>query len=346
MDRIDLRSDTVTHPTPAMREAMANAAVGDDVLGEDPTVNELEAFSAELFGKEAGLFVASGTMANLAAILAHCGRGDEVILGDKAHTFRYEVGSMAAFGGIHPHTVPVQADGTLRLCDIEAAIRYPEDIHLPVTRLITVENAQCGVGGIPLTAAYMDDVAALAQRYGLRTHVDGSRIFNAAAALDCTVRDLVTSADSVAFCLSKGLCAPVGAVLVGEAQFIQQARRMRKALGGGMRQAGILAAAGLVALREVAPRLHEDHATARQLAEGLSHIPGIEVDLEQVRINMVFIHFTDEVRLSVSDIAEQMAQRGVWVGGRDPRGLRLVTHYWITPAHIEQVIAAFREVLS
>lgn len=346
MDRIDLRSDTVTWPTPAMREAMANAAVGDDVLGEDPTVNRLEALSAERFGKEAGLFVPSGTMANLVAILAYCGRGDEVILGDKAHTFGYEVGSVAALGGVHPYTVPVQPDGTLRLEDIRGAIRDPHNVHFPPTRLIALENAQCGVGGMPLTPEYTAQVAALAAEHGLKVHIDGSRIFNAAAALGCDVRDLAAPADSVAFCLSKGLCAPVGSVVVGDAGFIHTARRMRKALGGGMRQAGVLAAAGLIALCEMAGRVHEDHATARQLAEGLATIPGIEIEPEKVRINIVFFRLADGVPLSAFEVAERLKQRHVWVGARDARRFRAVTHYYITPEHIEQVIAAFREVLS
>lgn len=345
MNRIDLRSDTVTWPTPAMREAMANAVVGDDVYGEDPTVNELEALSARMLGKEAALFVPSGTMSNLVAILTHCGRGDEAILGDKAHTFRYEVGSIAALGGIHPHPIPVQPDGTFRLDDLRAAIRDPENVHYPLSRLIALENAQCGVGGMPITAAYTAEVAALAAEYGLKVHIDGSRIFNAAVALGCDVRDLAAPADSVSFCLSKGLCAPVGAVVTGSREFIHRARRTRKALGGGMRQAGVLAAAGIVALREVAPRLHEDHATARRLALGLADIPGIVIDPDRVRINMVFFRLADDVQLAVSQVAERLRQQEIWVGAAGERAFRLVTHYWITPEHIDRVVAAFREVL-
>jgi threonine aldolase len=345
MDRIDLRSDTVTWPTPAMREAMAHAVVGDDVFGEDPTVNELEAVSAAMFGKEAALFVASGTMGNLVALLTHCGRGDMVILGDKSHTFNYEGGGAAALGGIHPHPLPVQPDGTLCLEHIRAAIR-PDDDHYPTTRLIALENPQCGVGGMPLTAAYTAQVAELAAEYGLKVHVDGSRIFNTAAALKWKVKELAAPADSVTFCLSKGLCAPVGSVLVGSADFIRRARRARKALGGGMRQAGVLAAAGLVALRDIAPRMHEDHATARQLAEGLAKLPGIEIDVERVRINMVFFRLADGVPLTAIEIAERLKRQGIWLGARDARHFRLVTHYWITPAHVEQVIAALRDILA
>ncbi len=345
MDRIDLRSDTVSWPTPAMREAMASARVGDDVYGEDPTVNELEALAADILGKEAGLFVVSGTMANLVALLAHCGRGDEAIMGDRCHTFLYEVGSIAAFGGIQPRTIPVQADGTFKLDDIRAAIRDPHDIHAPTTRLIALENAQCGVGGIPLTADYTAQVAELARAHGLKLHIDGSRIFNAAAALNCPASQLADGADSVSFCLSKGLCAPVGALVVGSREFIGQARRMRKALGGGMRQAGVLAAAGLVALREMIGRLHEDHATARQLAEGLAQLPGVEIDLARVRINIVIMRLADDAPFTASEIAERLSARGILIGPRDERSIRLVTHYWITPEAVEQVIAAFKEIL-
>jgi len=346
MDRIDLRSDTVSWPTPAMRDAMASARVGDDVYGEDPTVNELEALAAEILGKEAGLFVVSGTMANLVALLTHCGRGDEAIMGDKCHTFLYEVGSIAAFGGIQPHTIPVQADGTFRLADIRAAIRDPENVHHPTTRLISLENAQCGVGGIPLTGEYTAEVGKLAQAYGLKLHIDGSRIFNAAAALNCPASLLAAPSDSVSFCLSKGLCAPVGAVVVGSREFIGRARRMRKALGGGMRQAGVLAAAGLVAMRDMIGRIHEDHATARQLAAGLARLPGVEIDLERVRINIVTMRLADSVPYTAPQIAEQLSARGILVGARDERSFRLVTHYWITPVVVEQVIAAFEEILT
>ncbi len=346
MDRIDLRSDTVTWPTPAMRQAMATAPVGDDVYDEDPTVNELERLSAEMLGKEAALFVASGTMGNLVAILTHCGRGDEIILGDKGHTFLHEVGGAAAFGGVHSYLVPVQADGTLALEDIRAAVRDPADVHYPLTRLIVLENPQCGVGGIPLTPAYMAQVGALAQEFGLKLHVDGSRIFNAATALNCDVKELAAPANSVAFCLSKGLCAPVGAMLVGDADFIRRARRVRKGLGGGMRQAGILAAAGLVALREMTCRLHEDHANARRLAEGLATIPGLEVRMDRLHINMVFLRLADTVPFSTSDIAACLRQKNIYVEGQDARWFRLVTHYWIRPSHIDEVVAAFREALA
>jgi threonine aldolase len=258
----------------------------------------------------------------------------------------YEVGSIAALGGIHPHPIPVQPDGTFDLADIRGALRDPHNVHYPISTLIALENAQCGVGGIPVSAAYTAEVAALAAAHGLKVHVDGSRMFNAAVALDCTVQDLSDPVDSVSFCLSKGLSAPVGAVVVGDDAFIQRARRTRKALGGGMRQAGVLAAAGLVAFQEVLPRLHDDHATARQLAEGLAAVPGIELDPANVHINLVFFRLAEDAKLSAFEVDARLREYGIWTGARDERRFRLVTHYWITPQHIERVVDAFREVLA
>jgi threonine aldolase len=244
---IDLRSDTVTHPTPAMREAMARAEVGDDVFGDDPTVNRLQEMAAERMGKEAGLFVPSGTMGNLAAVLSHCGRGDEVILGSKSHTFLYEAGGVSALGGVHSHQASNQPDGTLDLGEVRGAIRS-EDDHFPVTRLICLENTHNRCGGVALTVEYTRAAGELAHEHGLALHLDGARIFNAAVALGVEAGDLAAPADSITFCLSKALSAPVGSVLCGSKDFIARARRARKQLGGGMRQAGVLAAAGIVAL--------------------------------------------------------------------------------------------------
>ena len=258
MPPIDLRSDTVTPPTEEMRAAMAKAPLGDDVYGEDPTVNTLQAMAAAMLGKEAGLFVPSGTMGNLASILAHCNRGDEIILGNLAHTFLYEAGGMAALGGVHPHTIPNQPDGTLDPDDIRAAIRA-DDAHLPPTRLITLENTHNRCGGAALSVAYTRSIGELAAEHGLILHLDGARIFNAAAVLGVSPAELTAPADSVTFCLSKGLCAPVGSVICGSQDFIRKAHRIRKQLGGGMRQAGVLAAAGIVALESIVPRLAEDH---------------------------------------------------------------------------------------
>ena len=259
---VDLRSDTITLPTPSMRKAMATADVGDDVFGEDPTVNHLEEMAAERLGKEAGLYVTSGTMANLVCQLTHCGRGEEMILGDQAHIFFYEQGGSSAVGSIHPRTVPNQPDGKLLLEDIEAAVR-PDNVHFPVTRLVVLENTHNRCNGAPLDSDYLQSVRRLADTYGLKIHMDGARLFNAAVALDVAAAELAAAADSVSVCLSKGLAAPVGSVVCGTRSFIDRARRARKVLGGGMRQAGILAAAGIVALTEMTDRLAEDHANAQ-----------------------------------------------------------------------------------
>ncbi len=345
MKPIDLRSDTVTQPTPAMRQAMAQAQVGDDVYGEDPTVNRLQEMAAAMLGKEAGLFVPSGTMGNLASILAHCNRGDEVILGHLAHTFLYEAGGMAALGGVHPHTIPNQPDGTLRLDDIRQAIR-PDDPHMPVTRLITLENTHNRCGGAVLSAEYTRAVGDLARQHGLRLHIDGARIFNAAAALGIPVAELVAPADSVTFCLSKGLCAPVGSLICGDAAFIARAHRVRKQLGGGMRQAGVLAAAGIVALEQIAPRLQEDHLRARNLASGLSSLPGVSVQNDRPPSNMVYLSLEDSVPLPASEVASRLKALGILVGTVGPRRFRLVTHYWIDDQAVERAVNAFRQVLT
>lgn len=342
---IDLRSDTVTHPTPAMREAMARAEVGDDVFGEDPTVRRLEEAAAERMGKEAALFVASGTMANLVALLTHCGRGDEVIVGDQAHTFLSEVGGMAALGGIHPRPVPNQPDGTLRLADIEAAIRT-EDVHHPRTRLIALENTHNRCMGAPLSPEYMAQVRALADRYGLKVHVDGARIFNAAVALGVPAADLARSADTVTFCLSKGLCAPVGSLICGPADFIREARRIRKMVGGGMRQAGVLAAAGLVALETMVDRLAEDHRRARRLAEGLAEIPGVHIEVHRVRTNIVIFELDPRVPLSDEAFLAALQAHRVKILRWGPRRFRAVTHYWIDDADIDRALHAFADVVG
>jgi threonine aldolase len=345
MDRIDFRSDTVSWPTQAMRQAMANAAVGDDVFGEDPTVNRLQELAARRLGKEAGLFVASGTMGNLVAVLAHCTRGDEVILGDKAHTFVYEAGGIAALGGVHPHPVPVQPDGTLPLELILAAIR-PDNVHMPPTRLIALENTQGTVGGVAVPKTYIDAVAEIAKKQALSLHVDGARIFNAAVALNCDVADLVAAADSVMFCLSKGLCAPVGSVLVGSRTFIEKAHRIRKLVGGGMRQLGVLAAAGIIALEQMTTRLADDHVNARRLAEGLAALPQFEVDLDRVQTNMVFFKLGSNVRLTAPEVVERLKAHNIWLMAMDEQRFRAVTHYWIHPEHIDLLLEAIKKEVS
>ena len=345
MDWIDLRSDTVTHPTPEMRRAMAEAEVGDDVLGDDPTVNQLEALAAEMLGKQAALFVASGTMGNLAAVLAHCARGDEIILGDQSHTFINEAGGVSALGGVHPRTVPNEPDGTIALEHLRSAIRE-DDIHYPVSRLILLENTQNRCSGAALSAEYTRQVADLAARHGLRLHLDGARIFNAAAAEGVSAAELAAPADSVTFCLSKGLCAPVGSLLCGETEFIRQARRIRKQLGGGMRQAGILAAAGIVALETMPGRMQDDHRRARQLGDRLRRIPGIRLEVDPPPTNMLYLRFGPEARMNALQLVAAVSAEGIRLSARDAARMRLVTHYWIDDAAVEQVVRAFERHLA
>jgi len=345
MDFVDIRSDTVTKPTSEMREVMAKAEVGDDVYGEDATVNRLQEMAAALTGQEAGLFVASGTMGNLTGILAHCGRGDEVILGKSAHTFLFEAGGISVLGGVHSCQLMNQADGSLALDEIEAAIRW-DDPHEPITRLITLENTHNHCGGTYQTVEYTRQVAEFAHERGLKVHLDGARVFNAATALGVDVRELTSPLDSVTFCLSKGLAAPVGSVLCGSKEFIKKALRIRKMLGGGMRQAGILAAAGIVALQKMVPRLGEDHVRARKLAEGLGKNRGIVLDEGTPATNMVFFNLSDDVPISAEELSKILKENGVLVGVTGSRRFRLVTHYQIDDESVERIIEAFEYGLS
>lgn len=344
MEFIDLRSDTVTEPTPEMRRAMADAEVGDDVYGEDPTINRLEEAAAQRLGKEAGLFVTSGTMGNLLAVMSVCGRGDEVILGDEAHTFVHEVGGISALGGVHPHILPVQPDGTLALDAIRRAIRTP-DIHVPVTRMIILENAQGSMTGIPVPKDYIDAVGAIAREHDLALHIDGARLFNAVTALKIDAADLVAAADSVTFCLSKGLCAPVGSVLVGSRQFIRKARGLRKMLGGGMRQAGILAAAGLIALEDMTLRLDEDHATARRFAEGIADLPQFEL-VSPVYTNIVYLRVKADAGFTAPELSAALLKHKIKLLAMDDHYIRIATHYWIRAEHVDLVIDAIKKELS
>jgi threonine aldolase len=328
-----------------MREAMAKAEVGDDVFGDDPTVNLLQEMAADVTGKQAALFVPSGTMGNLAAILTHCQRGDEVILGQKNHTFLYEAGGISALGGIHSYQLQNQSDGSLSLADVESAIR-DDDPHEPITRLICLENTHNRCGGTIQTPEYTNQVSNFAHSRGLKVHLDGARLFNAAAALGIPARKLTESVDSVTFCLSKGLCAPVGSVLCGETKFIKNAQRARKMLGGGMRQAGILAAAGIVALQKMTSRLGEDHQRARDLAEGLSENSGIVLDAGTPATNMVFFNLAPIVKDPAPVVENKLKERGILVSASGPRRFRLVTHYWIDDAAINATVAGFAEVLN
>lgn len=342
---IDLRSDTVTLPTPAMREAMYSAEVGDDVMGEDPTVIRLEEMAAARLGKPAGLFVASGTMGNLTALLAQCQRGDEVILGDSAHAYLNEAGGMAALGGIHPRPIRNQPDGTLLLEQVEGVIRS-DNSHFPRSRLIALENTHNRCGGVAIPAPYFSAVREVADRHGLQVHLDGARIFNATVALGVDPREITQHVDSITFCLSKGLSAPVGSMVCGEADFIYRAHRVRKLLGGGMRQAGILAAAGIVAMENMIERLTEDHVRARRLAEGISSIPGLIIDLEPVQTNLVYFFVDPDAGLAAEDIVLRLREREVLIGQSSAQGFRAATHCWIDDADIARTLTVLRDVMQ
>jgi len=327
--RIDLRSDTVTQPNAAMRAAMAQAEVGDDVFGDDPTVNRLQDIAAERFGMQAGLFFPSGTQSNLAAVMAHCQRGEEVIVGQDAHTYRYEAGGAAVLGSIQPQPLVNKPDGSLDLAEVEAAIK-PDDSHFAITSLLALENT---IGGKVLSRAYMSDAIALARRRNLAIHLDGARIFNAAVKLGTPVKELCAGFDTVSVCLSKGLGTPAGTVLVGRKDLIERAQRIRKMLGGTMRQVGILAAAGIYALDHNVDRLAEDHANAERLAKGLEAL-GLKV--EPVQTNMVFAAIPKQ---SVAGLKQHLEKNGV-VALVGPK-LRLVTHLDVDAAAIDRAVAAF-----
>ena len=338
---VDLRSDTVTLPSPEMRRAMYEAELGDDVYGEDPTLNRLEAMAAERFGKEAAVFVASGTMGNLVSVLAHGQRGDEIILGTQAHIFRSEAGGSSVLGGISFHTVPNDERGMLDPEDVRAAIR-PNDPHMPRTALVCLENTQNSCGGTVLTEDDINSIASVAHENGLKVHIDGARIFNAAVALEAPVAELTREADSVTFCLSKGLSCPVGSVIVGSEDYIQEARRWRKMVGGSMRQAGVLAAPGVVALDSMVDRLAEDHANARKLSEGLAEIDGIDIDPDALPTNLVFFEIE---RDDWPELHRRLVERGV-KGGGGGRRWRYVTHYGITEDDIDYTLETVRDVFS
>ncbi len=344
MKTIDLRSDTVTLPTPTMREAIYRAELGDDVFGEDPTTKRLEKIAAERMGKEAAVMVASGTMGNLVCVLTHCRRAEEVILGNRSHTFLYEAGGMSALGGIHPHTIINQPDGTMRLEDIESAIRG-HNVHFPRTRLICLENTHNRCNGSALTPEYMETVAALARDRGLMVHLDGARIFNAAVALQVDVKELTRYADSLSFCLSKGLSAPVGSVVCGSREFIAEARRNRKVLGGGMRQSGIIAAAGITALEQMVDRIAEDHTNAQRLAEGIARITGLSIEPEKVQTNIIYFNLVSQ-QLTVEKLLTQLNNKGIKILQTGPTRLRAVTHYGISAEDIDLTLTALGQTME
>ena len=340
---IDLRSDTVTFPTQGMMHAIADAKLGDDVLDEDPTIHKLEKKSAKLTGKEVALFVPSGTMANLTAILAHCERGDEVILGDQAHTFLYEAGGISSLGGVHSHQLKNQKDGTLALDEIKNAIRA-DNVHFPRTRLICLENTHNRCYGFPLTIDYLNAVRTIANENELKLHVDGARLFNASVALGVPVNELCKPVDSSTFCLSKGLSAPVGSLVCGNEDFIHRVKRLRKVLGGGMRQAGILAAAGIEALETMVAQLALDHHHAKILANELSSVDGLHCNPEFVPTNIVYF-LLERDNLTGQELVSVMEKNDIQFFELSPKRFRLVTHAGIEEKDVFKTIEIFRKVM-
>ncbi|XP_057439547.1 low-specificity L-threonine aldolase 1-like isoform X2 [Lotus japonicus] len=345
---VDLRSDTVTKPTEAMRTAMANADVDDDVLGHDPTCFRLETEMAKIMGKEAALFVPSGTMANLISVLVHCDiRGSEVILGDNSHIHIYENGGIATIGGVHPRTVRNNEDGTMDIDLIEAAIRNPNlELIYPTTRLICLENTHGNSGGRCLSVEYTERVGEVAKKHGLKLHIDGARIFNASVALGVPVDRLVQAADSVSVCLSKGLGAPVGSVIVGSSSFIAKARRLRKTLGGGMRQVGILCAAALVALQDIVGELESDHKKARTLADGLNQIKGLRVDTSSVETNIVYIEIKEGSGTTAAKLSKDLENYGVLLMPLGSSKIRVVFHHQISDSDVQYALSCFQQAVN
>ncbi|KAI8539548.1 hypothetical protein RHMOL_Rhmol09G0191600 [Rhododendron molle] len=345
---VDLRSDTVTKPTESMRIAMANAEVDDDVLGHDPTAFRLEMEVARIMGKEAGLFVPSGTMGNLISVLVHCEiRGSEVILGDNSHIHIYENGGISTIGGVHPRTVKNNQDGSMDIDLIEAAIRDRKmDICYPTTRLICLENTHANSGGRCLPVEYIDKVGELATKYGLKLHIDGARIFHASVALGVPVHRLVQAADSVSVCLSKGLGAPVGTVIVGSKGFIARAKTLRKTLGGGMRQVGVLCAAALVGLQENVAKLERDHKNAKTLAEGLNKIKGLRVDVASVETNIVYFDILKNAYVSAEKLCKNLEEQGILVMSLNSSRVRLVVHHQISTTDVQYTLSCIKEAMT
>lgn len=340
MQYLDFRSDTVTLPTENMRKAMYNAIVGDDVYGDDPTVKALEEMSAAILGKEAALFVPSGTFGNQLAVLTHTKRGDEVLLGDTCHIMMHEVGAAGLISGVQLRQVPTR-NGLMRAADIERMIRS-QDIHYPDTGLICIENAHSS--GAVIKLSDMRAVYDIAKRHHIPVHLDGARIFNAASALGCEAKEIAALSDSVMFCLSKGLCAPVGSMLIGSKTFIERAKKNRKLLGGGMRQAGVIAAAGIVALEEMILRLADDHELAKFMAEALSEIEGVTVLDDRLDINMVFC----KIRLKISENAfvDKLLENGIKVNGSEDGEFRFVTNYWTDRKAVEKLIEVIKSIME
>lgn len=344
MDIIDLRSDTFTQPTDEMREAMKNATVGDDVFEEDPTINELQDIAAKKLGKESSLFLPSGTMGNLVSILTHCGRGDEIILGDRSHIFLNEVGGISSLGGVHPSILPNKDDGTISIDKLKLAIR-PPNIHYPPTRLICLENTHNFCFGNPISTDYMAEIASIGKKNNLKIHLDGARIFNAATALKVDVKEITQHVDTLMFSLSKGLSAPVGSIICGSKGFITKAKKNRKMVGGGMRQCGHLAAAGIIALEKQTKRLYEDHENAKIFSETISKSPDIQIDLKQVQSNIVFFGINSN-KIKGQNFVSQLAKRGVKILETQPGFFRAVFHQGVSNEQALPAAKAIQEILK
>ena len=342
---IDLRSDTVTLPTNEMKKFIINSPLGDDVYGEDPSVNLLQKKIAKIFNKEAALFVPSGTMANLISVLTHCNRGDEVILGDKSHIFYYEAGGISAFGGVHSHQLKNYADGTIKINDIENSIRDIGNDHFPKTKLICLENTHNACYGSVIDTDYFKDVKEIANDNNLSIHLDGARIFNAAIKLNKSVDELTKDCDSISCCLSKGLSAPVGSVILGTKNFILKAKHMRKALGGGMRQAGLIASAGIFSLDNMINRIENDHENAKILAKQLSDIKNIEINTNQVHTNIIFIYNRHQ-SISNTKLLSTLEKNNIKIDYKGSSKFRLVTHSGFKESDIVTVVNVFKEILK
>lgn len=343
MKYIDLRSDTVTEQPDFMKEAMFNAEVGDDVYGDDPTVHKLEVLAASIVGKEAALFVPSGAFGNQLSLFTHCRRGSEVIIADSNHIVAHEVGASSVIAGVQLRAID-SPNGVIKAKDIEKRIRFEdEDIHFPSTSLICIENAHSS--GNVLTLSEMEEVYNIAKKYNLPVHLDGARIFNAAASLDVDVKEITKYCDSVMFCLSKGLCAPVGSIVAGSKEFIDKARKKRKLLGGGLRQSGYLAAAGIVALEKMSTRLKEDHDNAKLLAEELNKIPEVEVDFDNLNINMVFFKF-NSTNINTKTLVKYFLENNVKINDMENGVMRFVTHYWVTKENVLEIVNILKEFLN
>ncbi|WP_321284407.1 low-specificity L-threonine aldolase [uncultured Vibrio sp.] len=334
---MDFRSDTVTQPTQAMREAMLTAPVGDDVYGDDPTVNELEQYAAQLAGFEAALFTTSGTQANLLGLMAHCERGDEYLCGQQAHNYKYEAGGAAVLGSIQPQPVENNPDGTLPFDKLEAAIK-PDDMHFARTRLLSLENT---INGKVLPLTYLAEARDFVNKHNLKLHLDGARVFNAAVALDVPVKEIAQYFDSMTICLSKGLSAPVGSLLLGSKEYIAKARRLRKMVGGGMRQAGILAAAGKLAITEQVLQLKQDHINAKTLAQGLAELSGFSVKPDLVQTNIVFAKL--EPHVDIASIAEKLKQQDIIITPGNP--IRFVTHKDISEQDVTRFLSTLKSLV-